>query len=128
MPFLRNLDFIHKAVWEPLKNFKQQRNVNRGGFEKIDLTDMNKMEEGRLKKDELLIRFLQQPKQELKAGINAAYICKNNSMVLDFFYVNRKNAKAIMTLNKLLNKDANFFVSEKVINSKERFYLGGNGF
>ena len=85
--------FIHKAVWEPLKNFKQQRNVNSGGFEKIDLTDMNKMEEGRLKKDALLIRFLQQSKQELKAGINAAYICKNNSMVLDFFLCEQEKCK-----------------------------------
>ena len=71
---------------------------------------MYEMEEEKLK-DELLIRFLQQPKQkELKAGINAAYICKNNSMVLDFFfYVNRKIAKAIVIPNNLLNKDANFF-------------------
>lgn len=90
---------------------------------------MNKIEEGKLKKDELLIRILQSRKQEeLKAGINAAYICKNNSMVLDFFYVNSKNAKVIVTLNNLLNKDAKFFVSEKVINSKEGFYLGKKWF
>lgn len=49
-------------------------------------------------------------------------------MVLDFFYVNRKIAKAIVTPNNLLNKDDNFFLSERVINSKEGFYLGRNGF
>lgn len=47
---------------------------------------------------------------------------------LIFFYVNSKNAKVIVTLNNLLNKDAKFFVSEKVINSKEGFYLGKKWF
>lgn len=45
---LKTLDFIYKAGGEALKNFKQQWNIIRGGFEKINLTDVNKMDGGKI--------------------------------------------------------------------------------
>lgn len=45
---LRTLDFIYKAVGEALKNFKEQWNIIRGGFETISLTDMNEMDGGKI--------------------------------------------------------------------------------
>ena len=75
-----------------------------------------------------LLDFCNSPSKNSKRELMLPTFARITQWFLIFFYVNRKNAKAIVALNKLLNKDANFFVSEKVINSKERFYLGRNGF
>lgn len=53
----KNFRFYYKAGGEALKNFKWQWNIIRGGFEKINLTDVNKMDGGKIEGGTLIISY-----------------------------------------------------------------------
>lgn len=110
---LRTLDFIYRAVGEALKNFKQQWNIIRGGFEKISLTDMNKMDGGKIEggTNQQFLPIVQ-ANRPYPEQVQPTLGRMAQQYLICFYFIfqcGKERSKTVLRLNNLMNSDITFF-------------------